>query len=123
MVVLVIILPLPGLFRNGFNFTGEGSIFDNNVNLDENFLEFMDNLRMRNLAMGAERQLMEDGISGVQIEITGRWVNNDVEINLITVNITNIVMPDNLMHININEHIRTRLSELLFVERSIIIII
>jgi len=123
MVVLVIILPLPGLFRNGFDFMGDGSIFDNNVNLDENFLQFMDNLRMRNLAMGAERQLQEEGITGIQIDITGRWRNNNVEISLVTVNVSNIVMSDELMNININEHMRTRLSELLFVDRTLIIII
>jgi len=123
MVVLVIILPLPGLFRNGFNFTGAGSIFDTNVNLDENFLNFMDNIRMRNLSAGVQKQLMEEGISGVQIDITGKWVNNNVEITLVTVNSSNIVIADNLMNININEHIRTRVAELLFIERSLIIVI
>jgi len=73
--------------------------------------------------MGAERQLQEEGITGIQIDITGRWRNNNVEISLVTVNVSNIVMSDELMNININEHMRTRLSELLFVDRTLIIII
>jgi len=86
-VILVIILPLPSLLNNGCNFD-ENFIIQNQFELDRNFLEFADRMRMNSLARGVEAQLREDGVSGARVSIEGRVENNDIIVDLVKVDIS-----------------------------------
>jgi len=121
VTILVIVLPIPSLINNGCNFD-DNFIFQNEFELDQNFLEFADRMRIRSLERGVEAQLSADGIAGARVSIDGIVVNQEIAVELVRINLANAVIQDNLAHINRNEHTASLVARHLHIDRGRVIV-
>ena len=122
VTVLVIVVPIPNLIKNNFNPSG-GNLITPEFTLDENYLAYTDKVKMRYLAKGLEEKLAEDGLHNVSVEIDGKFGDgNSPVINLVKVNLQNLVIDEDIRHINKYELIRDLVTTYLNVERGAVII-
>jgi len=117
VTILVIILPIPSLLSNGVNWDN-GFIIQNEFELDENFLDFADRIRIRGLEQGIEAQLAADGIRGSSVRIEGTVDNSSIEVRRVQINLSNAVIDTNLTHINRYEHTQGLVAGYLNVDRG-----
>ena len=121
LTILVIILPLPNLIRNGINFD-TSFIFNNEIVLDNSFLDYANRVRLSSLARGVESQLAADGVRGGQVSIIGTASNTLIEIDSVRINIENVVIDGIMGNINRSEHVANLVMGYLNIERGRIII-
>jgi len=121
VTILVIVLPIPSLINNGFNFDTD-FIIQNEWEFDQNFLNFADRMRMNSLQRGVEAQLSADGIAGARVEIAGSVVNQEIIVASVRINLTNAVIQENLAHINRYEHVATLIMRYLSIERGRVVV-
>ncbi len=122
LTVLVIVTPIPSLIKNNFN-TDDGSLITPDFTLDENYLAYADKVKLRYLAKGVEKKLSEDGLHNVSREIVGKFEkDNSIVINLVKVNLKNLVIDENIQHINKYELITELVTKYLNVEKGAVII-
>jgi|GEM_PF-557429 len=117
VTILVIIMPIPSLLRNGVDWDN-GFIIQNEFELDENFLAFADRIRISALERGLEAQLASEGIRGTQVRIEGRVINSEIYPERVQINLANVVIDSNLAHINRYEHVAVRVSYHLSIDRG-----
>jgi len=116
VTILVIVLPIPSIINNGFNFDNNFIIQDE-IELDQNFLQFADRVRINSLERGIESQLAVDGIAGARVSIQGIVVNQEIIVQAIDINLENAVIQENLVHINRYEHTTTLIMRYLSIDR------
>ena len=121
VTVLVILLPIPGIFKNGNNLD-EVFRFENEFNLDENYLAYTNRVKLTYLEKGVEEQLHADGIENAKVKIEGLFSASEIKIELVRVNLKNAVIDTNKQHINKYELTRQLVSEYLSIEKGLIII-
>lgn len=121
ITVLIIVTPLPNLIKNGFR-TDSGTLITPEFVLDENYMAYADKVKLKYLARGVENKLADDGMRGVKVEIDGKFDGSDIIINYVYVNLQNIVMDENISHINKYELIRESVTKYLNVEKGTVII-
>ena len=121
VTVLVIILPIPGFFQNGFKFDRD-FILENSFTLDENYLSYANRVKLDHLARGVEEQLRLDGIRNALVTVEGSATASDIKIQLVRVNLKNAVIDENKAHINKYELVSGKVSEYLSIEKGQIII-
>jgi len=122
VTILVIILPVPGILRNGIDFNNP-FIFQNEFTLDENFLNFADRVKLRTLAAGVERQLEADGVRGARVTIEGRVEGAaDIAVERVRINLENAVIEGKPVHIHRNEHVGGLVAQYLDIDFKRIIV-
>ena len=120
VTVLVIILPLPSLIRNGINFDSS-FLIQNEFELDENYLRWAETVKLSALARGVQEQLRQDGVQGAVVTVEGSARANNITIELVRVNLENVVIDGNNQHINKYELIRQLVAEYLSIDRGQVI--
>ncbi|MCL2062571.1 MAG: stage III sporulation protein AF [Firmicutes bacterium] len=121
VTVLVIILPLPSIIKNGFNFDSSFIIQDE-LELDESYLAFAERVKLRSLASGVEAQLSADGFQNTSVSIEGDARGNEIKIQLVRVNLQNVVIDENKRHINKYEEIPRLVAGYLDIGRGQVIV-
>ena len=121
VTVLVIIMPIPGLIRNGFDFDGEFMI-KNEFDLDENYLAFSNRVKLAHLERGIVEQLNKDGVKNAAVTVEGEILAADIKIQLVRVNLQNAVIDGIKPHINKYELVRDKISGYLNIEKGRIIV-
>jgi len=122
VTILVIILPLPSLMRNGCNFD-ENFIIQNEFELDRNFLEFANRIRINALERGVEAQLREDGVTGARVSIEGRVENHDVVVDRILIDIANANFETIAGQFNPRDLVQRLIAGYLNIDRARIVIV
>ena len=117
VTVLVIILPIPSILRNGINFDNS-FIIQNEWELDQNFLDFSTRVRLNALARGVEEQLASGGITGIVIRLEGRMSGQEIEVDSARVNIENASIQTNITNINKHDHVQGLVANYLHIERG-----
>ncbi len=117
VTVLVIILPLPGLIRNGINFDAD-FIFEDNITLDEDYLLYAKRVKLGALERGVVQQLDEDGIHNVTVTVEGTVNGTDIKIELVRVNLQNAVIDEIGEHIHKNELVKGLVAKYLLIEEG-----
>lgn len=109
LVVLIIVMPIPSLIKNGFQLK-DGELIYPDFELNQDYIENADKIKYNFLAKGVEKQLSEDGLGGVKIEITGTFSNGEPQIEGVRANIADMVIDGDFPHINRSEEVRKRVA-------------
>ena len=106
--VLVIITPLPSLIRNGVDISFSDML--GQIELDTNFLDYADKMKIHTMKAAIESALENDGISGVKVELTAEVHDNEITVQRVVIDLSDSVIKDNLANINKYEFIKERVK-------------
>ena len=118
VTVLLIVLPLPNLVKNGCS-VGE-FLPNNSVEIQEDYLEYVSNIKKNSLIKGLCAALTEDGITLGDVELDGDFSGSTPEITAVKINLSQVVIVGQSQHINMNELIRSKVSQYLAVDKGVI---
>lgn len=121
ITVLVIVMPLPSIIKNGCNFNAD-SLFNYDYTLDENFLDYANSSKLSYLARGVEDALEEKGFLNVSVEIKGYVETDEIIVEFVTLNIKNLVLESDNEHINKYNVLKQLVTEYLYIEEGQVII-
>lgn len=107
--ILVIITPLPSLVKNGFNI--DFSDIQGEIQLDDNFLDYAQKLKIKALEKSMVSAFDQEGISGLIIQVTAVVNGNEIEVKRVTIDLRNSVINENLTNINKYEFIKERVKK------------
>lgn len=117
LTILIIVAPLPNLLKNG---ASTNLFFTPDTQLDSDYLGFANDLKANSLARAVNSQLIKAGYHGVEIEIKGEF-NDEIKISEIIINLSNLVMDENVVHINKYDALTRIVSDCLKVDKGIIV--
>ncbi len=116
--LLIIVMPLPSLIGNGFDFSRIE--LEYNPTLDENYLAAVQKSKVEVLEKATEEELSAHGISDADVKITLTGGVDDGEIVNVKIILSGSGIPDDEEHINKNELAVKLVCEYLKVEEAIV---
>lgn len=120
IVVMVIISPLPSLLNKEFSIN---DIFEENaIVIQEDFVYQVNKDRLETLENMIEADLKEQGISNVSIKISANIFTNKMKIEAVFVDLSQVVINQNLEHIDINELVAKSVLKYVSIEKNNIVI-
>lgn len=121
VILLVIVMPIPALVKNGFSIGGDNAA-ENNMKLDESFIGFVDEKRINAVEAALVGELKNAGISGAAIKITRAGNGEKTKIVQVEINLADSVIDEKLGHINMNELAVTTVCKYLNIEKSKVVV-
>lgn len=121
VILLVIVMPIPALVKNGFSIGGDDTA-ENNMQLDESFIGFVDEKRINAVEAALAGELKNAGISGAAVKITRAGNGEKTKIVQVEINLTDSVIDEKLGHINMNELAVTTVCKYLNIEKSKVVV-
>ncbi len=121
VILLVIVMPIPALVKNGFSIGGDDTA-ENNMQLDESFIGFVDEKRINAVEAALVGELKNAGISGAAIKITRAGNGEKTKIVQVEINLADSVIDEKLGHINMNELAVTTVCKYLNIEKSKVVV-
>lgn len=121
MILLVIVMPIPALVKNGFSIGGDDTA-ENNMQLDESFIGFVDEKRINAVEAALAGELKNAGISGAAVKITRAGNGEKTKIVQVEINLADSVIDEKLGHINMNELAVTTVCKYLNIEKSKVVV-
>ena len=100
VATLVIVTPLPSLFKSGFNFDFSGG----EVAVDSEYLEYVDGIKAEAYVKSAKEYLKSKGLDG---DYTLSVTLDGFNVKSATVNFSDSIMSENISHINKSEIIKS----------------
>lgn len=119
LTILIIVAPIPNIIKNGFD--GDNILFIPGISVDDSYLDYANKLKVRSLERGVEDALSKEGYRGIQIEIVGEF-GDEISIKSVSINLSELVMDDKVVHINKYETITRFVSDYLGVDKGVIMI-
>ena len=121
VILLVIVMPIPALVKNGFSI-GVDDTAENNMQLDESFIGFVDEKRINAVEAALVGELKNAGISGAAVKITRAGNGEKTKIVQVEINLADSVIDEKLGHINMNELAVTTVCKYLNIEKSKVVV-
>lgn len=121
VILLVIVMPIPALVKNGFSIGGDDTA-ENNMQLDESFIGFVDGKRINAVEAALAGELKNAGISGAAVKITRAGNGEKTKIVQVEINLADSVIDEKLGHINMNELAVTTVCKYLNIEKSKVVV-
>ena len=121
VILLVIVMPIPALVKNGFSIGGDDTA-ENNMQLDESFIGFVDEKRINAVEVALVGELKNAGISGAAVKITRAGNGEKTKIVQVEINLADSVIDKKLGHINMNELAVTTVCKYLNIEKSKVVV-
>lgn len=121
VILLVIVMPIPALVKNGFSIGGEDTA-ENNMQLDESFIGFVDEKRINAVEAALVGELKNAGISGAAVKIMRAGNGEKTKIVQVEINLADSVIDEKLGHINMNELAVTTVCKYLNIEKSKVVV-
>lgn len=121
VILLVIVMPIPALVKNGFSIGGDDTA-ENNMQLDESFIGFVDEKRINAVEAALAGELKNAGISGAAVKITRAGNGEKTKIVQVEINLADSVIDEKLGHINMNELAVTTVCKYLNIEKSKVVV-
>lgn len=121
VILLVIVMPIPALVKNGFSIGGDDTA-ENNMQLDESFIGFVDEKRINAIEAALVGELKNAGISGAAVKITRAGNSEKTKIVQVEINLADSVIDEKLGHINMNELAVTTVCKYLNIEKSKVVV-
>lgn len=121
VILLVIVMPIPALVKNGFSI-GDDDTAENNMQLDESFIGFVDEKRINAVEAALVGELKNAGISGAAVKITRAGNGEKTKIVQVEINLADSVIDEKLGHINMNELAVTTVCKYLNIEKSKVVV-
>lgn len=99
IIVLVIVAPIPKLINKGLDIN---EIFQQQeISIDKDYIYQLNQYKLDILKTSIEKDIEGKNIFGVEIAISADIFKNELEIESIYVDLYNLVIDENLPHINI----------------------
>ena len=121
VILLVIVMPIPALVKNRFSIGGDDTA-ENNMQLDESFIGFVDEKRINAVEAALVGELKNAGISGAAVKITRAGNGEKTKIVQVEINLADSVIDEKLGHINMNELAVTTVCKYLNIEKSKVVV-
>ncbi len=121
VILLVIVMPIPALVKTGFSIGGDDTV-ENNMQLDESFIGFVDEKRINAVEAALAGELKNAGISGAAVKITRAGNGEKTKIVQVEINLADSVIDEKLGHINMNELAVTTVCKYLNIEKSKVVV-
>lgn len=121
VILLVIVMPIPALVKNGFSIGGDDTA-ENNMQLDESFIGFVDEKRINAVEAALVGEIKNAGISGAAVKITRAGNGEKTKIVQVEINLADSVIDEKLGHINMNELAVTTVCKYLNIEKSKVVV-
>lgn len=121
VILLVIVMPMPALVKNRFSIGGDDTA-ENNMQLDESFIGFVDEKRINAVEAALVGELKNAGISGAAVKITRAGNGEKTKIVQVEINLADSVIDEKLGHINMNELAVTTVCKYLNIEKSKVVV-
>lgn len=119
IVVLVIISPLPSILKK--EFTIEDIFEENSIVIQEDFIYQVNKNRLETLENMIVSDLEEKGIHNISIIISANIFTSEMKIDTVFVDLSQIVINENIEHIDINELVVNSILKYIQIEKSQII--
>ncbi|MCI5797469.1 MAG: stage III sporulation protein AF [Firmicutes bacterium] len=120
VVVMVIITPLPKLLGNDFQVD---DIFEEDaIIIQEDFVYQINRDRLEKIEEMIEGDLKDEGLENVQVKINANIFTNEMTIDAVFVDLSNLVITEKGEHKNTNEIIINSILKYVSVEKSDIVI-
>ena len=94
--IFVFVSPLKQIDLNSFN----PSSFIGNINIDSSFVDDRNYEKLRALERTIEKNLSDNGYSGIKVELQGEYSEEKANISYIFVNVSDLVLKDENQNIN-----------------------
>lgn len=117
VLLFVIISPAVDLISNN----SLTKLFNSNYSLDEEYLNSVNEMKVNNFEIQIINTLEKQGITGVDVEIEGNMLNEEIEVKKVTVNTQKMVLTSGDKHINKYEVITKLIENILGVKSEVII--
>ena len=121
VILLVIVMPMPALVKNRFSIGGDDTA-ENNMQLDESFIGFVDEKRINAVEAALGGELKNAGISGAAVKSTRAGNGEKTKIVQVEINLADSVIDEKLGHINMNELAVTTVCKYLNIEKSKVVV-
>lgn len=121
VILLVIVMPIPALVKNGFSIGGDDTA-ENNMQLDESFIGFVDEKRINAVEAALVGEIKNAGISGAAVKIARAGNGEKTKIVQVEINLADSVIDEKLGHINMNELAVTTVCKYLNIEKSKVVV-
>lgn len=119
IVVLVIISPLPSILKKEFSID---DIFEEDaIIIQEDFIYQVNKNRLETLENMVVTDLEEQGIKGVSIIINANIFTNQMKIDTVFVDLSHVVINENMEHIDINELVANSILKYISINKSQIV--
>ena len=120
IVVLVIITPLPKLF--GGEYRVEDIFEEDAIIIQEDFIYEINRDRLEKIEAMIESDLLEKGYKNIDIQLNANIFTNNMSIDAVFVDLSDLVISENLQHKNINDIVIESVLKYVNVPKSDIII-
>lgn len=102
IIVLVIIMPLPKLLKNEYDYNNIFNI-ENNIEVDEDYLYQLNLDKINALKKDIEKEIVSHGYKNVEIYVSADIFQNNMTYKSINVDLTRLVITDNAEHNDITK--------------------
>ena len=120
IVVLVIITPLPKLL--GGTFKAEDIFEEDAIIIQEDFIYEINRDRLEKIEDMIKSDLSEQGLDRIEVRLNANIFTNNMAIDAVFIDLSNLVISENLEHKDINEIIIKSVLKYVNVARSDIVI-
>ena len=119
IVVFVIISPIPSLLNKEFSVD---DIFEEDaIVIQEDFIYQINSDRLENIENMIKLDLKEQGISNVELIISANIFTNEMVVDAVFVDLSQVVLNEKLEHIDINELVAKSILKYVSVKESNIV--
>lgn len=118
IIIFVIISPIPALINKEINID---DIFQEEIELQDEYIYQINRNRLSAYEKSIINDLKREGISGVEININANIFTSDMEINAVFVDLSQVVINENIQHIDINELVKSSILKYITIDEDKII--
>lgn len=119
IVIFIIISPLPALFNRDFDM--DSILSENEFILQEDYIYQLNRSRLEHYEETIETAIKNRGLNGVKICISANIFDVNMKIDAIFVDLFNLVINEDMSHINTNEVVVECILKCLNIEKEKII--
>lgn len=113
--VLILVLPLPNLFKNGCRTDYK---LGDDILLQENYLQSVAEIKKQAIVKGLKESLQADGITLGEVNIEGDFSGSVPVIYEVKINLSQVVMDGQTEHINKYQPIAEKVSAALAIDKE-----
>lgn len=119
-IILIIIKPIFAIENNDFSYE---DIFDENVSIQTDYLEYISNKRLDYIKVECENLMKENGIINAELSINYNLDEyNYITINKIEINLQNAVIMSDKANIHIIEDVKNAIANYLNINKNLVVI-
>lgn len=113
VIILVIISPLPSLINKRFSID---DIFQEEISIQNEYIYEINRKKIEKIEKDILKDLENEGVRNLELNINANIFTYDLQIDTIFVDLSQVVINENLQHININELIKSSILKFVLID-------